>query len=236
MLGSLLNVTWMAGIGFSLYVVARAILHKDFIRYFPLNFYLLSLALLSLGRRIILIRLGIDSEAYLYFYYYSDTLLTILLFFAILGLYQHVFAEMNVGKYIRGGGFMLLLLTAGVSYMMVQQNTQNMTSRFVVGLSQNLYFVGVVLTYVLWGAVLQLRETRTRIVQLVLALGVFFSAHAVFYAARYMFPSMVMQVPWVASLLGISLPLAWAYTFTMIPEEARLETARIAARPAASHR
>jgi hypothetical protein len=226
----------MAGIGFSLYVVVRAILHKDFFRYFPLNFYLLSLALLSLGRRVILIRSGFESEAYLYFYYYSDTLLTVLLFFAILGLYQHVFAEMNVGKYIRGGGTMLLLLTAGISYMMVQQNTQNLTSRLVVGLSQNLYFVGVVLTYVLWGAVMQLRETRARIVQLVLALGVFFSAHAVFYAARHLFPEMVMQVPWVASLLGISLPLAWAYTFTMVPEEARLETARVVARPAASHR
>jgi hypothetical protein len=75
---------------------------------------------------------------------------------------------------------------------------------------------------------MQLRETRVRIVQLVLALGVFFSAHAVFYAARHLFPSTVMQVPWVASLLGISLPLAWAYTFTMVPEEARLETARVA--------
>ena len=33
------------------------------------------------------------------------------------------------------------------------------------------YFVGVVLTYLLWGAILKLRETRTRLIQLVLALG-----------------------------------------------------------------
>lgn len=236
MFGSLQD--WISNIGIAagVYVVALSVLRRCFLKYFPLNFYVLAVAGLGITRRLVLQNFGWESLEYLYIYYYSDVLLTIFLYFAILSLYQQVFAEMQVSKYIRGGGFMLLLLTAGVSYMMVQQNTQNMTSRFVVGLSQNLYFVGVVLTYVLWGAVMQLRETRTRIVQLVLALGVFFSAHAVFYAARHLFPGTIMQVPWVASLLGISLPLAWAYTFTMVPEEARLETARVVARPAASHR
>ncbi len=229
---------WISNIGIAagVYVVALSVLRRSFLKYFPLNFYVLAVAGMGVTRRLVLQNFGWESLEYRYIYYYSDVLLTVFLYLAILSLYQQVFAEMHVSKYIRGGGSMLLLLTAGVSYMMVQQNTQNLTGRFVVGLSQNLYFVGVVLTYVLWGAVMQLRETRVRIVQLVLALGVFFSAHAVFYAARHLFPSTVMQVPWVASLLGISLPLAWAYTFTMVPEEARLETARVAARAAASHR
>jgi hypothetical protein len=235
MFGSLQD--WISNIGIAagVYVVALSVLRRSFLKYFPLNFYVLAVAGMGVTRRLVLQNFGWESLEYRYVYYYSDVLLTVFLYLAILSLYQQVFAEMHVSKYIRGGGTMLLLLTAGISYMMVQQNTQNLTGRFVVGLSQNLYFVGVVLTYVLWGAVMQLRETRTRIVQLVLALGVFFSAHAVFYAARHLFPSTVMQVPWVASLLGISLPLAWAYTFTMVPEEARLETARVAAR-AAAHR
>lgn len=126
--------------------------------------------------------------------------------------------------------------------MMVHQNAQNMTSRFVVELSQNLYFVGVVLTYVLWGAVMQLRETRARIVQLVLSLGVFFSAHAVIYAARHLFPQYAPWFSWAPAMLGLILPLAWAYTFTMVPEEARLAPARVHGRAvrveqvAAAHR
>jgi len=39
-----------------------------------------------------------------------------------------------------------------------------------------------VLTYLLWGAVLKLQETRTRLVQMVLSLGLYFSAYAGSYA------------------------------------------------------
>lgn len=236
MLGSLQSLISTVGIAAALYVVALSFYRGKFLAYFPLNFYMLSLGLAGLGRRAFLYLYGVKSEEYSYIYYYSDTLLTIVLYSAILSLYQHVFAEMKVGKLIRGGGAVLLALTAGVSYMMVHQNAHNMTKPFVVELSQNLYFVGVVLTYVLWGAVAQLRETRTRIVQLVLSLGVFFSAHAAFYAAWHMFPGTVVWLGGVMPVLGIALPVSWAYTFTMVSEEARIETARVApSRVAASH-
>jgi len=48
----------------------------------------------------------------------------------------------------------------------------------VVELSQNLYFIGVLLTYLLWGAMMKMRENRTRLMQLVLTMGVYFSAFA----------------------------------------------------------
>lgn len=235
MFGSLQNIIWGLGVAAALYVVGLSFYRGKFLAYFPLNFYMLSLGLASLGRRVFLSWYGAQSQEYAYFYYYSDMVLTIVLYFAILSLYQHVFAEMKVSRLIRVGGSVLLGLTAGVSYMMVHQNAHNMTKPFVVELSQNLYFVGVVLTYVLWGAVAQLRETRTRIIQLVLSLGVFFSAHAAFYAAWHMFPSAAVWVG-VIPVLGIALPVSWAYTFTMVSEEARIETARVApSRVAASH-
>lgn len=236
MLGSLNDLIWFSGVAAALFVVVRSVLRREFFSYFPINFYMLSLGVASIGRRLLLNTYGFKSPEYAYFYYYSDTLLTIVLYVAILSLYQRVFAEMKVSRYIRVGGTVLLGLTAAVSYMMVHQNAHNMTKPFVVELSQNLYFVGVVLTYVLWGAVAQLRESRTRIVQLVLSLGVFFSAHAAFYAAWHMFPGTIVWLGGVMTVLGIALPVSWAYTFTMVSEEARIETARVApSRVAASH-
>ena len=41
----------------------------------------------------------------------------------------------------------------------------------------------------LWGAILKLRETRVRLIELVLALGIYFSADAMTYALRNLFPS-----------------------------------------------
>ena len=68
------------------------------------------------------------------------------------------------------------------------QSSAKLVTHFVVDLSQNLYFVGLVLTYVLWGAILKLRETRTRLIQLVLSLGVYFSLFAANYAIRNLYP------------------------------------------------
>src|SRR5580700_2388559 len=119
----------------------------------------------------------------------------------------------------------------GFSYAVVRQNKDHLTSHFVVELGQNLYFVGVVLTYLLWGAILKLRETRTRLIQLVLALGVYFSATAGTYALRNLFPGLQESfLRWVPPLIGTWLPLAWAYTFSKIPEDARLATARLMVR------
>lgn len=183
---------------------------------------------LSVCRFVIFMRCGYASSEYLYFYYYSDAVDTVLLYSCIMGLYQHVLTEMGVSKYVRVGSMLLLGGTALVSFLLVREHTNQLTTRFVVELSQNLYFVGVVLTYLLWGTVVKLSETRTRLIQLVLALGIFFSASAGAYALRNMVPGLEI-VKFVPPLAGTFLPLAWTYTFLRIPEEARLATARLAA-------
>ncbi|MHB8539673.1 MAG: hypothetical protein ACYDCD_01840 [Candidatus Acidiferrales bacterium] len=190
----------------------------------------------TIAQDIVLQRFGVASPIYSYVYYYSDSLLTISLFFVIMSFYQQVFQQMGVGRYVRGASVLLLSATAVFSYLVVRQNTSHLTSRFVVELGQNLYFVGVILTYLLWGAIVKLRETRTRLIQLVLALGIFFSADAGAYAMRNLFPGLqVSFLRFVPPLVGLFLPLAWAYTFTKISEDARLETARVAAPRMAAH-
>ena len=59
---------------------------------------------------------GFTSRTYLYFYFYSDALLTICLYFVLMSLYAHVFSEMGVSKLVRGGAMLLLGGTALISY------------------------------------------------------------------------------------------------------------------------
>ena len=151
------------------------------------------------------------------------------MFWVIITFYLQVFEEMGVSRQIQAAAVLLLAGTALFSYAVVHENRSHLTSRLVVELNQNLYFVGVVLTYLLWGAILKLRETRTRLIQLVLALGVYFSATAGTYALRNLFPGLQPFVlRWVPPLVGLWLPLAWGYTFAKVPEDARLATARLA--------
>jgi len=185
--------------------------------------------LVSVARFQVLRHYGMSSE-YAYFYYYSDALLTIGLYFALLNLYSHVFDEMKVEHYLRVGAILLLGGTAWFSYAVVQQSSHRLFSHFAYELSQNLYFVGLVLTYALWGAILKLRETRARLIQLVLALGVYFSSFAANYALQNLYRGAGV-LRFVTPLLGCILPAAWAYCFLRVSEEARLAPSRLAAVP-----
>jgi len=209
-------------------VIVCAVKKKAVRPYFFLNLYMAMSLLVSVGRYNILQHYGLVSNQYTYFYYYSDTLLTILLYFALTSLYSHVFSEMNAEQYVKLGAVLLLGGTALFSYGVVHQAESKLVTHFVVELQQNLYFVGLVLTYVLWFAVLKLRETRTRLIQLVLSLGVYFSLLAANYALRNLYPSLTALFQILPPLVGCFLPAAWAYAFWRIPEEARLVPARLA--------
>jgi hypothetical protein len=231
MLGPFDYALWVLSFLAEAYVVVCAVKRGTFLRYASLNIYMIAAALVSVGEFLVLRQHGFSSREYYFYYYYSDCLLTVLLFFVVRGLYAHVFKEMRADRYLRIGAALLLAATALFSYLVVRENKDHLTGRFVVELGQNLYFVGVVLTYLLWAAVLKLRETRTRLIQLVLALGVYFSGTAATFAIRNMFGN-VHFVSVIQPLLGTWLPLAWAYTFTRVSEDARLATARLVAKAA----
>lgn len=211
-------------------VVVCAIRSQSFRRYIFLNLYMGLSFLVSVGRYLAMRHSGLSSYDYAYFYYYSDALLTIGLYFALLNLYSQVFDEMKVERYLRLGAVVLFVGTAWFSYAVVQQSSHRLFSHFAYELSQNLYFVGLVLTYVLWGAILKLRETRARLIQLVLALGVYFSSFAANYALQNLYRGATV-LHFVTPLLGCILPAAWAYCFLRVGEEARLAPSRLAAVP-----
>lgn len=200
-------------------------------RYLFLNVYMGLSFLASVGRYQVLRHYGFASNEYRYFYFLSDALLTIGLYFALLNLYSLVFDEMKVERYLRMGAILLLCGTAWFSYAVIAQSSHRILSHFAFELSQNLYFVGLVLTYVLWGAILKLRETRTRLIQFVLALGVYFSAFAADYALRNLYPNSQPVWQYVTPLLGCVLPAAWTLTFSWVNEESRLAPSQLSAVP-----
>ena len=222
---------WFVGFLCQAAVLVCALKKGAFRRYLLLNLYMAGLIAVDLGRYKILSEYGQGSTQYLYFYYYSDAILTIFLYFALCTLYSHVFSEMNAERYVKMGALLLLGGTAIFTYAVVQQSTAKLVTHFAAELSQNLYFVGVVLTYVLWGAILKLRETRTRLIQLVLSLGVYFSLLAANYAIRNLYPSLSSVFIPLVQIFGTFLPLAWAYAFWRLPEEARLAPRRLAVIP-----
>jgi|SRR5579863_5962150 len=227
MLGPVDWAVWFLATLLEAAVVVCSLHRKSFKRYFFLNLYMLLSVLVSVGRYQVLMSHTIASDEYRYFYFYSDALLTIVLFFALISLYSRVFQELSVEGYVRLGAVLTLAGTAWFSYSVVNQSTSRMLTHFAFELSQNLYFVGLVLTYVLWGAILKLRETRALLVQLVLSLGIYFSAFAATYAVSNLNPTLYSYIHYLLPVFGCLLPMAWAYAILRVPEDARLVPSRI---------
>jgi len=180
--GLLASAIWYFGVLLEVAFVVCSIWRGSFFRYFFLNLYFLFALGSGVVRYFFLTKFGVSSGEYYFAYFYTDVLLTLALYFALTSLYTRIFGELQFGKYVRLTAVLLLLGTALFSYAVVAQSEQRLSTAFAYELSQNLYFVGLVLTYILWGTVIKLRETRTRLVQFILALGIYFSAYAASYA------------------------------------------------------
>ena len=223
-------VIWILGMGAGVCFVAVSVMRGWFLKYFFLNLYVILSMSADLLRLYVLKYWGLESPQYEYTYYYTDCLLTVALFVAVISLASRVFAELHFTRYVRFAAVLLLLGTAGFSYAVVAQSTERLATRFALELSQNLYFVGLVLTYLLWGAVLKLKETRTRLVQMVLSLGLYFSAYAGCYALVNLAPKYEV-VQYLAPVLGCFLPISWSLTMMRYSEDSRLTPARLVAVP-----
>ncbi|MGB7438913.1 MAG: hypothetical protein WBW49_26125, partial [Candidatus Acidiferrum sp.] len=227
---SVSSFIWYLGTALELGFVVCSLVRRSFLRYFFLNLYFLLAVGSSVARHFILGWFGLASKEYTYAYFYTDALLTLALYMAVISLYNHVFGELQFSKYLRFTAVLLLVGTALVSYAVVAQSSERLSTNFAFELSQNLYFVGLVLTYVLWGAVLKLRETRTRLVQFVLSLGLYFSAYAASFALGNL-ASKYSILSFIAPALGCLLPLAWIITMWRHSEESRLVPAQLVAVP-----
>ncbi len=230
MAGPLGFFVWFIGTALELSFIICCVVRKSFLQYIFLNIYLFFSVISSVARFVVLAQYGQDSSQYSYCYFYTDLILTLALFIALISLYVRVFSELKVKQLLYFVAMSLLLGTALFSYAVVDRSSDLLMTGFAIELSQNLYFVGLILTYILWGAVLKLRETRTRVVQIVLSLGVYFSAYAACYALANMSGTMgITQV--LAPALGCLLPLSWTITMLRHSEDSHLATAHLVAVP-----
>src|SRR5258708_30568928 len=100
-------VIWIVGMCAGVCFVSCSILRASFLKYFFLNLYIILSLFADLLRQFVLRFYGLDSPEYDYPYYYTDCLLTVALFVAVISLASHVFRLFNLATDVR---FVPLLL------------------------------------------------------------------------------------------------------------------------------
>ncbi len=192
---------------------------KSFFRYLLLNFYLLSNLTFTLGCYYVYAVHGYDSLQYSYFYYLGDAVPNVVGYLLIGSFFDRLLRKSVFHKYVRPTLAIFFLLIAGISALFISGSVDRLYSHFVIEFQQNLYFVGVLLTFLLWMAVSYLHVRSRRFTLLVSGLGIYFAAHAASYALWFLFPvlaPLIVVVPPLAYTFMVSL---WLYTFLRVPEE-----------------
>ena len=210
---------------------------KAFLRYFFLNVYVLFGAAFTVACLYWIRTEGYDSASYFYLYYVGDSFCNIFGFLLIASLFDYMFRNSVFRPYVRPTLLLFFLGVVGVSLLVIFRSVDRLSAaRFLTEFQQNMFFVGVLLTFLLWASMSYLRAESRRFVLLVSGLGIYFSAHAVNYAVQFLSKSNAVsvaltKVPPLAYTLMVAL---WLYTLLRVPEGApAAQAARAGPREAA---
>lgn len=229
MSGSYDSVVAALSVIFSLGIVGVCLYKKCFTRYLLLNLYILSGVLFTLVTQYILHTFGYTSVQYFYAYFAGDPFVTTFAYLALASFFDQMFRQSIFRQYVRPTLAIFFVLVVGVSALAIGRSTgtPHFYSTFVLEFQQNMYFVGVLLTFLLWLSMMYLGAETRRFALLVSGMGIYFTAHAATYAATFLFASVE---PIAARVLPIAYSLralVWLYTFLVVPEEeAAAEPAR----------
>jgi hypothetical protein len=227
MLGPFDFVVWLCGFLAEVFVVVWAFRDRSLLQHRTLVLYVAALALDEVLSFSILHRYGFSSNEYLYFYHYSDALLTLLMFIAIAGLCSRIFHEQSESAQARALPALILGIAVLYAAAVTAVKHQLLATHFAVEFSGSLYFAGMILTYGVWILLLKRRDPRLRLVLVVSAFGIYFGGQTATFALQSILPSLAI-LHYLPGLMGAWLPVSLAYTFSRVSDEARIPLEQLA--------
>ena len=149
----------------------------------------------------------------------GDAIPNVIGYLLIGSFFDRLLRESVFHKYVRPTLAIFFVLIVGISAFFIVGSVEHLYSEFVLELQQNLYFVGALLTFLLWMAVSYLDVRSRRFTLLVSGLGIYFAAHAASYALRFLFSGLEAPMTAVPPLAYNFMVGLWLYTFLWVPEE-----------------
>jgi hypothetical protein len=154
---------------------------------------------------------GFTSSEYGYFYYSSDLVLSVLLYFVLASLYREVFPAKSALLHVRIGS---ALIAAGVgifSFAILPAASSRLISPWIFEYRENLYFVSALAALILFGAATYKSNIPAPAHQLSFVFAGYYLFFALMYMIQYASPRWTL-----AGLVGFFrmwLPLGVAYVF-----------------------
>ena len=156
---------------------------------------------------------GMPSSQYVYFYYYSDCLLALLLYFAVAEHFVRVCDSGTARKYARIGSFLLAIFVGVFSLAVVSQSSDKLMTHLVANYSDYLFYATAGLGLLLFVTSLRSREVSIHDRVLAFVLASYPALMLWQYLLRRLYPGF-HSIVYTGTLLWILLLLGVAYIFS----------------------
>src|SRR6266850_5095183 len=213
MISSADMVLWIYATVLSIFVAFVIIVRGQFRRFFALTMYFAIVAAVNLLRLHVFNTYGFTSSEYGYFYYFSDLLLCVLLYFVIATLYRNVFPAEGAHLRLRVGSIMIAAGVGIWSLAIAQAASTRLISRWIFEYSQDLYFVSAVAALILFGFATHKPNVPKPVHQLAFVFAGYYLFFALMYMIRYLSPRWNVPLGGLVGFFGMWLPLGVAYVF-----------------------
>ncbi len=130
---------WIVGTVASAFVCGLIILRGRLRRYRMLACYFGVIVLVEAMRARVFLYYGINSIQYMYFYYYTDCLQSLLFYLAIVEHFVRVSDSSTARKYVRIGAFLLAACLGVFCVVVVAQSSARVVTHLVVEYSEYLF-------------------------------------------------------------------------------------------------
>lgn len=201
---------WMLTTFVEVFVVWLFLIRGLFRKFLFLNFYLLLSVTISIGRYAVLSYFGYVSSGYAYFYFFSDALLSVSLFLSICELSMRLTGTRMPRRRVVLLSAGALFAAAFFSFSVASSSGPRVTTRFVLGLSQNIFFACGFAIVLLWAWKLRNDPDDRIAARFVSVLSVYFSLFFLAYGARQLAPD-ASGPHSLFPMIGAWLPLGCAF-------------------------
>jgi len=202
---------WLLTIIAAGFVVFLSVRQKSISKFFFFSCYFAASIVVSIGRFWVLSRDGYNSAEYLYFYDYSDAVLTISLALAIWQIGTRLVAGRVGRETVLIGGASILFLVIFFSFSNVAYSNSKLITHFAIEISQNIFFTAGLATLVLWTWNLFNKAEDRIATQFVNVLVVYFAVFFVQYGLEQVRPSSRGHDGELFSMLSAWLPLGCSF-------------------------
>lgn len=201
---------WLESDFFAAYIfglgVGLGLMH----RFRFLHLYLFCAVCVNLADILVLSRCGIASSAYLHCYYYSDLLLVLALYLAIVELYRLKLPR-NVWRYSWPISLAIPVLVISLSVAAAHESATYGLFHFTLALAEYVFLATLALTFVLWGISCMTFRDGGIATRMIRAWGVYFLLAGLVYCVRQLSPPYLHYPMAVAKVYTAWLPVALGF-------------------------